>query len=184
MTKFTLAVGVAFLLAAVGCSGPPGSPVGPTSAISGADIQLGSATGSVSASGLDATELPATDGDHIEAALNLSGIWTGTVKVTPRELTYNTDFNMKHSGKTITGKFVKPVIPGYAMTVVLTESTVSGSKRTYKVVLTITVKGRCNPSKQPGTFIIDTTKKTLTGSTTGINTDCFKETNSFNLRKK
>jgi hypothetical protein len=186
MRTVTFAV-VIVVCTLTGCGGPGANPTAPTSALSVTDTRLAptdsrpvGATVLRSVSELEAPEL------FDAAAINLSGIWKGTAEA--RGIKKAIEFNLKHTGKTIAGNLTKynnqPLPKGFSATLTLTETLVKGSKRTYKSAFKVIQKGaKCSPTTLTGTLVVDTTKKTMTGTLTGKNTDCIKDTPLLNLKK-
>jgi hypothetical protein len=180
MRRIAFAIAIA-ALSVNACSGPAESPTSPSLATA-PGVQVRSAAGPVDARPLDAPDASAVNAVEPAAAINLSGVWRGTVKDGSEIIPV--DFKLTHTGKTIVGPLTKPKIPGFNATLTLTEKSISGVKRTYTASLKIIVKtDKCPTSTRPGTMVIDTTKKTLTGSVAGKNTDCIKRTVTFNLKK-
>jgi hypothetical protein len=185
MRAITFAV-VIVVFTLTGCGGPGANPTAPASALSVTGTQLAGATVMRPATELrSASELEATEVIDA-AAINLSGIWKGTAEA--RGIKKAAEFNLKHTGKIVAGNLTKyqnqPLPKGFSATLTLTETSVSGSKRSYKSAFKVTQKGaKCTPTTLTGTLVIDTTKKTMTGTLTGKNTDCKKDTPTLNLKK-
>jgi len=183
MHRIAFTVVVVAAIAADACSGRSEGPISP-SQTNAPTVNVRSAAGPLDAVPIDAANEPTLEAVDTRAAVNLTGVWKGRAKVNRPNVQFDTAFTLKHRGKTVSGKLTEPVIKGFTATLTLTEQSVKGTTRTYNASFKETENGgKCTPVTQTGTLVIDTAKNTLTGTTSGKNTDCINEIVTFTLKR-